>query len=693
MKLNTQERTLETSGISETSKFTIQASAKAFSLLSANLYKDQILAIVRELSCNAWDAHVTNGNQDQPFEVNFPTSLVPMFSVKDYGTGMSKEAIFNLYSTYFGSDKNHTNDLIGGMGVGSKTPFAYTDTFTIISRHNNRRMTFAAYLDAKQLPNISIVSDEFTDEPTGMEVSLAVRPKDYTRFQDRAYALGHFPTAVISNSDKGKKVEYKIHTENYGLRKSGSSVKVVMGNIEYPVPKSVSGYGHRVPINLFFDIGSLDFSLSREELTDSPEAKIKIDTALDEAMRDIERRLRKQLDMEPYEANRAKTIAEMYDKYGIDLGSREVRVDADAMILNTNSWDHTTLKFQAISFYTFGREYATRNWYRTRVNTNLHPFIVWIDTNKIAYRKVLKHNEALLRSRNVVLVTGTWLEVTNVFDAFDPQYSFRLSQMDMPTEEKIKLSKTAGPRKIYKRNSGVFFTQLSDHYLSQSGYNWSKRPSTRFDEVNKIAEAWVAREGINGLLDVDTWKKLEYMAKSLKLNSVKVLGIPRSLSVAEEKVNIPHYSDYLKSQITKLINELNYKKDMYVESSGERNIIGAVRKSTNIVKKCPKSAFARASNRVFKGRKYSVQDLDDAFKTLEIDPPEEFLFWKKIITRNTRRWNRVLIKRYPMLSKAVSGHGSFRIDDEYIIDYIKLAERCRDEKRLFNKQRKHYGIL
>ena len=38
--------------------FRIEASSKAFEILANNLYKDKILAVVRELSCNAFDAHV-----------------------------------------------------------------------------------------------------------------------------------------------------------------------------------------------------------------------------------------------------------------------------------------------------------------------------------------------------------------------------------------------------------------------------------------------------------------------------------------------------------------------------------------------------------------------------------------------------------------------------------------------------------
>ena len=46
-------------------QFSIQAGEKAFRILSTTLYENKIRAIVRELSCNAWDSHIQAGNTDQ----------------------------------------------------------------------------------------------------------------------------------------------------------------------------------------------------------------------------------------------------------------------------------------------------------------------------------------------------------------------------------------------------------------------------------------------------------------------------------------------------------------------------------------------------------------------------------------------------------------------------------------------------
>ena len=157
MKINTAYDV--DSSFEETQNFKIDASAKAFQILSGNIYKDPLKAIIRELSANAWDAHVVKGNEDVPFEISIPNQLTPELVFKDYGVGLSPEAITQLFTVYFGSDKTWTNELIGGFGLGSKTPFSYTDSFTVVSRWNGRMYTFACFHDDKGLPCVTLVAD------------------------------------------------------------------------------------------------------------------------------------------------------------------------------------------------------------------------------------------------------------------------------------------------------------------------------------------------------------------------------------------------------------------------------------------------------------------------------------------------------------------------------------------------------
>ena len=79
-------------GSFKTSGFKIQASSKAFDILSSNIYTHKVRAVIREISCNAVDAHTAAGNPDR-IHVHLPTRLEPHFSVRDYGTGLSDEDV------------------------------------------------------------------------------------------------------------------------------------------------------------------------------------------------------------------------------------------------------------------------------------------------------------------------------------------------------------------------------------------------------------------------------------------------------------------------------------------------------------------------------------------------------------------------------------------------------------------------
>lgn len=122
------------SNTGEVGEFTIRSSSKAFAVLSSGLYKNKIRAIIRELACNAVDSHRAAGNAHLPFEIHAPSALEPWFSIRDYGVGLSDTEVAHVYTVYFSSTKSDSNDYIGALGLGCKSPFSYTDNFTITDR-------------------------------------------------------------------------------------------------------------------------------------------------------------------------------------------------------------------------------------------------------------------------------------------------------------------------------------------------------------------------------------------------------------------------------------------------------------------------------------------------------------------------------------------------------------------------------
>jgi len=135
MRLQTNETPVQTHGLNHApTAASIEMNATAFTVLSSSIYTDKPLAVIRELCSNALDAHRDAG-QSKPFEVILPSALHPELVVRDFGVGLSRDAVHQLYMTYFGSTKRLTDKLIGGFGLGSKSPLAYTDNFVVVSTY------------------------------------------------------------------------------------------------------------------------------------------------------------------------------------------------------------------------------------------------------------------------------------------------------------------------------------------------------------------------------------------------------------------------------------------------------------------------------------------------------------------------------------------------------------------------------
>lgn len=264
-------------------EFRIRNSAKAFNILSSGLYSNKIRAIIRELSCNAVDSHTAAGKSSVPFDVHLPSDLEPWFSIRDYGTGLNHEEIVNVYTTYFESTKTSSNEFIGALGLGSKSPFSYTDNFTVVAVKNGRKGIYSAFINNEGVPSIVRMLDEETNEPTGVEVKFSVNSRHdfykfveeakqvYTYFKLRPVISGVSNFELIEVSYLEKDIIPGVHSTK------GSSCTAVMGNIAYPIsiPNAEKTLGPlyfllNCGLELHFDIGELDFQASREGLSYIP---------------------------------------------------------------------------------------------------------------------------------------------------------------------------------------------------------------------------------------------------------------------------------------------------------------------------------------------------------------------------------------------------------------------------------------
>ena len=266
------------SNVGETGEFRIRNSAKAFSILSSGLYANKIKAIIREYSCNAWDSHIMAGRADCPFDVHLPNTLEPWFAVRDYGIGLSHDGVVQIYTTYFESTKSESNDVIGGLGLGSKAAFSYTDNFTVTAVKDGRRGVYTAFINEQGVPSIALMMEEETTDPNGVEVRFGVNDSyDFRKFHQEAREVFKYfatkPNVIGVEGFEPETVNYARKDIMPGVHELGRShySTAVMGNIGYPlqVPNAVANLGDLAQVlecglELHFDIGELDIQASRE---------------------------------------------------------------------------------------------------------------------------------------------------------------------------------------------------------------------------------------------------------------------------------------------------------------------------------------------------------------------------------------------------------------------------------------------
>lgn len=179
MKININ-KTIKTNLINKETNFSIKDSPIAYKLLSDNLYKYPLKSMIRELLCNAFDSQYRAGMPYTPIKVFCGCVTHPILMIRDYGTGMSEKEIKKVYTSYFTSTKNKTNKEMGGYGLGSKSPLAYTHTqFLITSYYNGIKSSYIVYLNDKGVPCLNkIESPTPTDEQNGLEVSVPISIDD-----------------------------------------------------------------------------------------------------------------------------------------------------------------------------------------------------------------------------------------------------------------------------------------------------------------------------------------------------------------------------------------------------------------------------------------------------------------------------------------------------------------------------------
>lgn len=299
-------------------------------ILRNRLYSNPKQTLVQEYLCNGRDA-TREKSVKTPMKVTLPTNLDPVFKVRDYGVGISPDRIRDVFVLYGKSTKRGTDTQTGGFGIGAKSAWAYTDSFTIVTYIDGVAREYLAHIGDNQNGKLVPLSETPTSEPNGTEIQIGVKKQDIQDFVNATYRATMFwdvrpqfegiTEPEIPNFYKTMKAV--MHRDNWAIYKSGDLTRFIEGTNSYNygrsgggivmvvdgIPYKLSNKFHELPNvrkfqeYLHYDMvltiavgnGDVEVSASREAISDSEFSQKQINELAEDVLKSIEKQIEAEL--------------------------------------------------------------------------------------------------------------------------------------------------------------------------------------------------------------------------------------------------------------------------------------------------------------------------------------------------------------------------------------------------------------
>lgn len=275
MIINSEGGVKQTIGQTTEYKTTIDIENLDFiaTLLSSNLYSNPEDSFIREIVSNGWDSHVEAGNTNTPLLVRIKrnANYSNDITIRDYGTGLSKEQFENLYCKIGSSTKRESNNYIGCFGLGHLSPLSVSKVVYVTSYYDGVARLYIMTKDGNNITT-NLVSEQPTDEHNGLEITVKnVNPENYRSSIEK---LAFFPNVYIDgyfseyNNIKIKRFKHFSFATNLFTE------KILLGNVLYPLdskilPSDLELFYNNISksgIVFNFNIGELNVTPNRESL-------------------------------------------------------------------------------------------------------------------------------------------------------------------------------------------------------------------------------------------------------------------------------------------------------------------------------------------------------------------------------------------------------------------------------------------
>lgn len=165
----------------ESHAFGIGDIGKILDILRSKIYSKPIQTLMQEYLSNARDAN--RENETNKIEVHLPNHNDATLRIRDFGPGIDKKRMLEIFIFYGRSTKENSNTQTGGFGLGSKLAWAYTDSFKIRTFVNGTECVYSADLDESRQGKLNLLSETETSEPNGVEILIEnIDPEDFEDF-------------------------------------------------------------------------------------------------------------------------------------------------------------------------------------------------------------------------------------------------------------------------------------------------------------------------------------------------------------------------------------------------------------------------------------------------------------------------------------------------------------------------------
>lgn len=598
--------------------------AHIFNVLRNQLYSNKILAVIREYSCNAVDAHTEAGIPDCPIQVTMPNRLNPKLKIRDYGSGLTTKEVQEVYAFYGESTKRQSNSLIGQLGLGSKSAFSYGDSFLINSYTDGTHTTYNAYIDESQIGQIATIASQPTKEKNGIEIVVTIKPSDCETFISTAKGLFKYfkvkpvikGTSDFYVEEEVKKIETsgKDWTAFKSDRYTDKSI-VIMGNIGYTLESDslkldennnqdskIESLIKLCRLELIVDIGDLDIAASREGLQYTDKTISSIKKKLSAIIHEMGEATRKELDEAKSLWSFKKIASEVMN---VNYGSRQLKGIPFRHQKTFNFKSQKVINCTHQGFDGFVK-YNPRKGYVTN-SQGLSSYMV-----KGAIKGAVGKSESVWASKDLIIVDNTkGLKhgiINYIFPLLEQDqsvlvYDFGTGSkkqlllkklgmiesdiVDMATLTKVKLPTSRGAStgssqktKSSKHSSKVF---TFNHTFNGSSYHVKKSDywnidSIDFDSVDKNKCCYIVIDRFVPVTSMTTgrlndpyeitqlltsFRELIKQTQAKGITIPKIIGVKASLLSKASSSKLLDLRSFFQKEMVKIEKQCNFSKHLY----------------------------------------------------------------------------------------------------------------------------------